>query len=52
MELWETMQTATALILAVLAALMSSGPQARQEVSRYVAAVWAPQPVDFGTAPE
>jgi hypothetical protein len=52
MEVGETMQTAIALILAVTAALMSSGPEARQEVSRYVAAAWAPQPVDFGDALE
>jgi hypothetical protein len=50
MEVWETMQTAAALILAITAALMSSGPQARQEVSSYVAAVLIPQPIDFGDA--
>jgi hypothetical protein len=50
MEVWETMQTAAALILAMTAALISTGPQARQEVAGYVAAVLVLQPIDFGDA--
>jgi hypothetical protein len=50
MEVWETMQTAAALVLAMTAAMMSSGPVARQQVSSYVAAVLVPQPIDFGEA--
>jgi hypothetical protein len=50
MEAWETMQTATALVLAMTAALMSSGPTARHEVSSYLVEVWLPQPIDFGDA--
>jgi hypothetical protein len=46
----ETMQTAAAIILAITAALMSSAPQVRQEVSSYLAAALAPQAADFGDA--
>jgi hypothetical protein len=52
MKIWEALQTATALVLAMTAAVMSSGPVARQEVSSYVSAVVFPQLVDFGDAPE
>jgi hypothetical protein len=50
MEAWETMQTTAALLLAMTAALMSSGPEVRQEVTNYVAAIMAPQPTDLGSA--
>jgi hypothetical protein len=49
-EMGETMQTAAAIILALTAALMSSAPQARQEVSSYLAAALAPQAADLGDA--
>jgi hypothetical protein len=51
MGIWETMQTATAIVLAMTAAVMSSAPEeVRREVTVYVAAALAPQPADLGDA--
>jgi hypothetical protein len=53
MGVWEAMQTAAAIILAMTAALMSSAPEAtRQQVTSYLAAAMAPQQADLGDIPD
>ena len=48
MQLWDNVPVTTALLLAVAAAVMSSRPVTRQEVSDYLSEALAPQVADLG----
>ncbi len=48
MQRWDNLPVAAALLLAIAAAVMSSQPLARQEVTNYLSEALAPQMADLG----
>jgi hypothetical protein len=52
MSTWETMPIVAALLLATVAAVMSSGPEVSREVTSYVAAALTPPASDLGEIAE
>jgi hypothetical protein len=48
MRLWDRLPVTAALLLALAAAILSSGQTVRQDVVRYVSEVFSPQTPDLG----
>jgi hypothetical protein len=48
MRLWDRLPVTAALLLALAAAILSSGQAVRQDMVRYVTEVFVPQSADLG----
>jgi hypothetical protein len=48
MQGWDTVPVTAALVLALAAAVLSSGPSVRYDLSRHLSEVFTPQITDLG----